>query len=131
MGTGDHVRIRRHTSKPVDAGQVQVEDHDVGRRALGERERLFAVDGDVDLVATRGERAQERPADLRFVVDDEDPFLPQEPALPFAAGTVKENVAPPPGVSSTQMSPSSRFTKPLQIARPSPGPSRGLRSSMR
>ena len=43
-----------------------------------------------------------------------------------ASGRENANVAPPPGVSSSQSSPSIRSTNPFAIARPSPGPRVGL-----
>ena len=56
---------------PVDAGQPEVEQHDVGVRLPGGDQRLLAGRGQVDLVAACDEVEAQRPADRRLVVDDE------------------------------------------------------------
>ena len=56
----------------VHAGHLDVEQHEVGRLALGEREALLAGRGADELVAFVLERHPQRVADGRFVVDDQD-----------------------------------------------------------
>ena len=104
-------------------GQVQIEDDELRHGGLDLGDRVFTVLCGHDLVTPGRERATERPQDLHLVVDDEDPahVSPRLPATAIA------NVAPPPGVSSTQISPSIATTKPFAIASPRPGPSLGLR----
>ena len=58
--------------EPVGLGHQDVEDDRVGR-LVGERvERLAAVGGELDAVAVHPQRAVERVADARLVVDHED-----------------------------------------------------------
>ena len=81
----------------------------------GEAQRRLARAGEVDLVAAGPEVDAERAQDLRLVVDDED-------AGHGAACRRRTTVSPPPGVSSTSISPPIASTKPLATARPSPTP---------
>ena len=86
--------------------------------ARGERQRRLARLRDVDVVPTRLQVRRERAEDLRLVVDDEDA---RHAAVRSRATTVR----PPPGVSSTSISPPIASTKPFATARPSPTPSSG------
>ena len=109
--------------QPVDAGQTEVEQHDVGMVAGGQIERLLACLGGVDVVAARLQVGGEGTADRRLVVDDEH----TRHACSFvtaaaASGRLTIIVVPPPGVSSTASSPPIASTKPRAIARPSPTP---------
>ena len=56
----------------VLAGQVEVEQHDVGHRALDRGAHRRAVRGLRDLVAVRDEVLVEHVADVAVVVDDQD-----------------------------------------------------------
>ena len=112
--------------EPADPGEVQVEHDEVGHRPLDLRKGLLAVRSRDDVVPPCVERAPERPEDLLLVVDDEDP-VHDEPPTSFGTATAK--VAPPPGVSSIQISPSIATTKPFAIASPNPAPSLGFRWS--
>ena len=56
----------------VHARHLDVEQHEVGRFALGEREPFLAGGGADELVAFVLERHPQRVADGGFVVDDED-----------------------------------------------------------
>ena len=56
----------------VHARHLDVEDDQVGRLALGEREPFLAGGGADELVAFVLERHPQRIANRRFVVDDED-----------------------------------------------------------
>jgi hypothetical protein len=58
---------------PVQVGQAEVEDHQVGRIPAGHLERLRAGRGDVHVVVAHPQVDPQRPQDLRFVVDDEHP----------------------------------------------------------
>ena len=53
-------------------GHLHVEQHEIGRLALGEREPFLAGRGADELVALVLERHPQRIADRGFVVDDED-----------------------------------------------------------
>ena len=117
--------------EPADPREVQVEHDEVRSEALREQQGFLAVDRGLHGVPPGDEGSVQCLADLSLVVDDEDALLPQLSAPPSADGSVNANVAPPPGVSSIQTSPSSSVTNPLQIARPNPDPRRGFRSSIR
>ena len=95
----------------VDAGQPEVEDDDVGVVARRERRaRASPVRRQVDVVAAGREVDAERPQDLRLVVDDQDPG---HDAHRDACGQrCSDHVSPPPGVSSTAISPPIASTKP-------------------
>ena len=56
----------------VHAGHLDVEQHEVGRFALGQRQPFLAGRGADELVAFVLERHPQRVADGRFVVDDQD-----------------------------------------------------------
>ena len=56
----------------VHAGHLDVEEHEVGRLALGERQALLAGGGADEVVPFVFERHPQRVADGRFVVDDQD-----------------------------------------------------------
>ncbi len=56
----------------VHARHLDVEQHEVGRLALGERQPFLAGRGAEELVALVFERHLQRVADRRFVVDDQD-----------------------------------------------------------
>ncbi len=60
---------RAQDLEPVELGQAEIEEHEVG--AAGGVERLPAVSGGRDLVALAGEELLERPADGTVVVDHE------------------------------------------------------------
>ena len=118
-GAGDTLPSRR---SPADSGRGRPDPASTDLPASASRPRR---------PARSGPRAPARrapvgtPADLHLVVDDEDPahVWPRLPATAIA------NVAPPPGVSSTRISPSIATANPLAIARPRPAPSLGLRWS--
>ena len=57
---------------PVDPGEPEVEDHEIGMVTRRERQRDLARRGEVDLVAPRLEVGPECPEQLGLVVDDED-----------------------------------------------------------
>ena len=122
IGTGVQPRRPRITSTPSMPGQAEVEDRR-GRGACAPRASSAAspVGGEVDVVAARAQVRAERAQDLRLVVDDEDAASFGSPA---GAATM---VSPPPGVSSTSISPPIASTKPFATARPSPTPSRPAR----
>ena len=67
-------------------------------------------------VAARRQRALDRAQDLRLVVDDQ-----HDRAAHVAAGIRTPNVAPPPGVSVAQISPSIATDEPLADREPEPG----------
>src|SRR5207244_3845610 len=73
---------------PVDAGQTEIEDDDIGVVPRRQLEGLLAGAGEVDVVAARPEVHLQGLADLWLVVDDEHP-ADHEPGNP--AG---RNVAP-------------------------------------
>ncbi len=90
------------------------------------RERLLTVGCEIDHVVPRGERPADRAPDLLFIVHHQDASELHVPAS--AVGSENANVAPPPGVSSIQISPSMSERKPRQMASPNPVPWRGCRS---
>ena len=59
----------------VHAGHLHVEQHQIGRFALGQREPFLAGGGADELVALVLERHLQRVADRRLVVDDEDAWF--------------------------------------------------------
>ena len=67
-----------HGAQPVEhleavhAGHLDVEQHEIGRLALGERQAFLAGRGADELVALVLEGHPQRIADRRFVVDDQD-----------------------------------------------------------
>jgi hypothetical protein len=65
-----------HHLQPVEAGEHQVEDHEVRPAVARQLERVRPVGGDARLVAGALEVAREHLGDRRLVVDDE-----QRPAL--------------------------------------------------
>ncbi len=56
----------------ADAGEAEIDDHDVGTAAGHKVERVFAGLGEVDVEPAGPEVDANRAADLSFVVDDED-----------------------------------------------------------
>src|SRR5262249_42297183 len=119
----DDDRNRRPPAQPtdhvdaVDAGQPEVEHHDVGMMMTGELQRLLAVGCKVDFVPARAEVDRQRAQDLRLVVDDET-----SAHACVAAGMRITIVTPPPGVSSISISPPMASTKPRATASPRPTP---------
>ncbi len=97
-----------------------------GSVSFADPERFLAIRGELDDVVTAGERPADRPADLLLVVDHEHASEFHPPVS--AVGSENANVAPPPGVSSIQISPSMSDRKPRQMASPRPVPWRGCRS---
>ena len=77
---GDHDDRQRlvHRAQPIEhleavhARHLDVEQDEVGRVALGEREPFLAGRGADELVPFVFERHPQRIADRRFVVDDQD-----------------------------------------------------------
>ena len=57
---------------PVEPGQPEVEDDEVGHEVAGDVERLDAVAGGAHLVALVAQRAPQDVGDLGVVLDDED-----------------------------------------------------------
>jgi hypothetical protein len=91
--------------EPVDAGEAEVEEDDVGVAGRGQVERLFPAGRLVDVVAACLQVHGEGPPDLGLVVDDQHPSLAGHGAasdprpLPEAAGASEMvTVRPPPGV---------------------------------
>src|SRR5262249_4032442 len=123
-------RDRRPGAEPpdhidaVDPRQPQIEDHDVGTGADREVERGLAVRRRNDLVASRDQVRPQSPQHLRLLADDQNPRHD-------ATATPITIVDPPPGVSSTAISPSIASTKPFATASPSPTPLRLPRSPNR
>src|SRR5262249_59295036 len=105
----------------VDRRQPQIEAPDVGTGADREVERGLAVRRRIDLVAPRDQVRPQPPEDLRLVVDDQNPRH-DATANPITI------VDPPPGVSSTAISPSIASPKPFPPASPTPPPLRLPRS---
>src|SRR5581483_4556876 len=122
-----------------DAGQPEVEDHDVGVVVGGLAEGVLPRGGEVDVVAPGPEVDRQGPEDLRLVVDDEDPLGGHAVTSggsmgtsgPSAVGRTTTMVVPPPGVSSTVSSPPMATVKPRATARPRPTPAPEERSPSR
>ena len=95
---GKSTRTRRITVEAVDAGQPEVEQHEVERAVRDARQRVLAAQHRRDGVVLRLERDAQRPQHGRLVVDEQD-----QRALHAATGSSTMNVAPPPGVGSTRM----------------------------
>ena len=98
--------------EPVDAGQAEVEQDDVGVAGGRQVEGLLPAGRLVDVVAAGLQVHGEGPPDLGLVVDDQHPALaghgaaPDPRPLPVTAGASEMvTVRPPPGVSSTLISP--------------------------
>ncbi len=62
--------VLRHLD-PVDPGEAEVEDHEIGEEGMGEVERADAVAGDLDVVALHPQRALQDLGDRVVVLDDE------------------------------------------------------------
>jgi hypothetical protein len=110
----------------VHVGEVQVQHHEIRRIVEDGADGGAAVARRSHHVATRGQRALDRTQDLRLVVHDQ-----HDRVAHVAAGIRTPKVAPPPGVSVAQISPSIATAKPLQIASPIPAPNRGDPSASR
>ena len=99
----------------VDAGQAEVEHDDIGMVARRDVEGTFTIRREVDLVAAGAQVDAQRAQDLRLVVDDEH-------TAHRNASRLTTIVRPPPGVSSTVISPPIASTNPRATARPRPVP---------
>ena len=124
IGTSVQPRRPRMTSTPSIVGQPEVDDDQVRVLPRRDRERLLPRRRQIDVVVPRAEVRRERAKDLRLVVDDEDPRHAD-------ASSRTTIVRPPPGVSSTSMSPPIASTKPLATASPRPTPSSSPESPSR
>ena len=106
------VRIRRQTSSPSIPGRFRSKTTrsglNVGRTSQG----ALTVGDHLHDVLAGGEGPPHSAADLLLVVDDEHSLLLHRSAS--AVGTENANVAPPPGVSSTQTSPPISCRNPLR-----------------
>src|SRR4029078_12365765 len=110
----------------VDARQPEVEDDDVHVPAGQDVQGRLAVRRRGHLVASGREAGPDRPQDLRFVVDDEDPHelgsADRASASCTARGGGSPSVAPPPGVVSTHSEPSWAAITARAMDSPSPVP---------
>ena len=97
----------------VDPRQAEVEHDDVGVVAGSQGKCRLSRRRQVDVVPARLQVRPERAEDLRLVVDDEDAGHP-------AVRRRITTVSPPPGVSSTSISPPIASTNPFATARPEP-----------
>ena len=73
IGIALHARMPADHLDAVDAGQAEVQDHDVGEAAGRQVERGLAVGRRFDLVPTGTQVGAQAPQDLRLVVDHQDP----------------------------------------------------------
>ena len=72
IGRGRPAAQRLDDLHAVEARHPEIQQHDVGMRLRGERDRRGAVGCGDDVVAVRGERDAQRADELRIVVGDED-----------------------------------------------------------
>ena len=78
-GDDDHRQRLVHGAQPVEhleavhAGHLHVEQHEIGRFALGERQSFLAGRGADELVSLVLEGHPQRVSNRRFVVYHEDP----------------------------------------------------------
>ena len=120
----------RPTAQLVDdfdtrhVGQAEVEHDGVGMAACGECERLGSGCSQLHFVAAGAQIHIERTEDGRLVVDHEDgaSWRVGGGAHGRPTGRVNTIVVPPPGVSSTAMSPPIARTNPRATASPRPTP---------
>ena len=106
----DRQRREEHAHAPdhleaVDAGQAEVEQHEVEGPVRDARERVLAREHGGDGVVLGFERDAKRAQHDRLVVDDQD----QRPLHP-SVGRSTMNVAPPPAVGSTWSVPPCAWT---------------------
>ena len=105
----------------VDAGQAEVEDHEVGVVVGGEAQRVLAGGGEVDLEVAGPEVGGQGPQDLGLVVDDAGRGSRLPPPRPARPMTI---VMPPPGVSSTVQLAAHGLDEALGHGQPEPHPVR-------
>ena len=107
-----------------DAGQIHVENDQVGVLGTDKTERLFSRFGFDDGITVRGKSGAHHPADLGLVVDDENGLVRhQSPERTLRSmGTVKENTDPWPRWLVRVMVPPWASMMERQIESPSPSP---------
>ena len=100
----EHAHAPDHL-EAVDAGQAEVQQHEVEGPVRDARERVLAREHGDDGVVLGFERDAQRAQHDRLVVDDQD----QRP-LHSSVGRSTMNVAPPPAVGSTWSVPPCAWT---------------------
>ena len=71
-GTGRVRWMRRHTSRPVDPGEQEIEDHEVGEQSLAQRDPGRPVVGDLDREPLGPQPRRHGVGDRLLVLDDAD-----------------------------------------------------------